>query len=378
MPSQSPLEPIKYSVDEIASHLHDMIMRGVSCAAFDANSVYLRKDMKSAYNDGTEVETDQDFYHSDHLGSSSFITNINGAAVQHLQYLPFGETFVDQRHDSPYNTPYKFSGKEKDDETQYSYFGARYYDSDLSVWLSVDHLCAKYPSMSPYMYCGGNPINYIDPNGKFKTKAGAFFYKLFHGGEIIKDKNSGQYFVGKQVKPTGDATAEYQRRFGWNGEKKPITEENGKVKSVNLRDVLLYFIPNIYGNHSATNNGGDGYNNTPHKSFWNDLSLDTQWLMEFFGVYNSTTNNGPSSSKKSNKPDEIENHSSPPQNNASSNSWDPVNLKKLPDSIDVPSVHGVGSRKGDTINWLRYNPSTNEGRYINENEVNPNNMLPHD
>ncbi len=105
---------------------------------------------------------------------NDFITNINGAAIQHLQparlnhsggYLPFGETFVDQRHDSPYNTPYRFSGKEKDDETQYSYFGARYYDSDLSVWLSVDPLANKYPSMSPYMYCAGNPVMLVDPFG---------------------------------------------------------------------------------------------------------------------------------------------------------------------------------------------------------------------
>lgn len=51
-------------------------------------------------------------------------------------------------------------------KTQYSYFGARYYDSDLSVWLSVDPLSDKYPSMSPYMYVAGNPVKLIDPNGK--------------------------------------------------------------------------------------------------------------------------------------------------------------------------------------------------------------------
>lgn len=51
-------------------------------------------------------------------------------------------------------------------QTQYSYFGARYYDSDLSVWLSVDPLADKYPSMSPFMYCGGNPVMMVDPDGK--------------------------------------------------------------------------------------------------------------------------------------------------------------------------------------------------------------------
>ena len=66
------------------------------------------------------------FYHSDHLGSSSFITDANGISTQHLQYLPYGELFLEQRSTANYFTPYKFSAKEKDEETSYSYFGARY------------------------------------------------------------------------------------------------------------------------------------------------------------------------------------------------------------------------------------------------------------
>jgi RHS repeat-associated protein len=63
-------------------------------------------------------------------------------------------------------TPYTFSGKEKDAETGYSYFGARYYDSDLSIWLSVDPMSDKYPSMSPYNYCADNPVILVDPDGR--------------------------------------------------------------------------------------------------------------------------------------------------------------------------------------------------------------------
>ncbi|MFY9419231.1 MAG: RHS repeat-associated core domain-containing protein, partial [Bacteroidales bacterium] len=47
----------------------------------------------------------------------------------------------------------------------YTYFGARYYDSDLSGWLSVDTMSDKYPNTSSYMYCSGNPVKLIDPNG---------------------------------------------------------------------------------------------------------------------------------------------------------------------------------------------------------------------
>ena len=59
-----------------------------------------------------------------------------------------------------------FTGKERDAETGYSYFGARYYDSDLSgLFLSVDPMSDKYPSITPYAYCAWNPIKIIDPNG---------------------------------------------------------------------------------------------------------------------------------------------------------------------------------------------------------------------
>lgn len=57
------------------------------------------------------------------------------------------------------------SGKEKDSETGYHYFGARYYNSDLSLWLSVDPMSDKYPSLSPYNYCAWNPMKLVDPDG---------------------------------------------------------------------------------------------------------------------------------------------------------------------------------------------------------------------
>ena len=69
----------------------------------------------------------------------------------------------------PENTPVfhsDSSGKEKDSETGYHYFGARYYNSDLSIWLSVDPMADKYPSLSPYNYCAWNPLKIVDPDGR--------------------------------------------------------------------------------------------------------------------------------------------------------------------------------------------------------------------
>ena len=76
-----------------------------------------------------------------------------------------------------------FSAKERDSETGLSYFGARYYSSDLSIWLSVDPQAAKYPSLSPYVYCADNPIKLVDPNGEDIVPYGLLlYYGLEKGG----------------------------------------------------------------------------------------------------------------------------------------------------------------------------------------------------
>lgn len=58
------------------------------------------------------------------------------------------------------------TGKERDEETGYGYFGARYMDHELmTMWLSVDPMADKYPSISPYAYCAWNPVRLVDPDG---------------------------------------------------------------------------------------------------------------------------------------------------------------------------------------------------------------------
>jgi RHS repeat-associated protein len=61
---------------------------------------------------------------------------------------------------------FKFTGKERDAETGYDYFGARYYDARIGRWLSVDPMAGKYPSLSGYQYSADSPIRFLDPNGK--------------------------------------------------------------------------------------------------------------------------------------------------------------------------------------------------------------------
>ena len=128
-------------------------------------------------NDDPELY--QYYYHADQLGSASYLTNLDGEIAQHIEYVPFGEVFLEERNNK-WNSPYLFNGKELDEETGLSYYGARYYDARVSNWLSVDPpmLDGRYlngdlnlgiynpNNLSVYGYTWQNPVRYTDPEGE--------------------------------------------------------------------------------------------------------------------------------------------------------------------------------------------------------------------
>jgi RHS repeat-associated protein len=120
------------------------------------------------------------FYHPDHLGTSTALTDFNGDVYQFFLNLPFGETMAEQLPSTYYNTPYKFNGKELDEETGLYYYGARFYDPRISTWLSVDPLVEEYPNVNPYVYCFQNPISLIDPDGR-----GPGWNRFFGGIQMV-------------------------------------------------------------------------------------------------------------------------------------------------------------------------------------------------
>ncbi|MDQ5826171.1 MAG: HNH endonuclease, partial [Chloroflexota bacterium] len=126
------------------------------------------------------LEKDQYFYQPDHLGSSNYVTDVNGALYQHSEYFPFGETWVDESSNTQ-RTPYLFGGKELDEDSGLYYFGARYYDPRTSVWQSADPIIDDYldgardngfydsSNLNLYAYTAQNPLKYVDPDGTVKT-----------------------------------------------------------------------------------------------------------------------------------------------------------------------------------------------------------------
>jgi RHS repeat-associated protein len=135
---------------------------------------------------GVPNEDDQVFYHEDHNGNVTFTSDAYGALNEHVEYFPFGEAWI-QEVAGPAQTPYLFSSKELDPESELYYFGARYYEPRQGTWLSADPILWMYldgadaqapretsggvyesENLGVYGYVWNNPLRYTDPTGEGK------------------------------------------------------------------------------------------------------------------------------------------------------------------------------------------------------------------
>ena len=126
------------------------------------------------------AEANTYYYHSDHLGSAQLITDNEGKEYERIEYTPYGEYWIEKRAPENKTLPFKFTGKERDEETGLYYYGARYLDPRTSRWLSTDPALGEYMAGSKagaggiynqvnfnlYHYAGNNPVKYTDPDGK--------------------------------------------------------------------------------------------------------------------------------------------------------------------------------------------------------------------
>ena len=145
---------------------------------------------KDSTMDSEEPENLVFFYHPDHLGSTSYVTDADGNIAQHVEYIPYGEVFVEERNNS-FSTNYLFNAKELDNETGLYYYGARYLDPTGAMWLSVDPMWEKNIDATPYNYCHGNPIKLIDPDGRADIDAVDFIPIAGSGRDIYQGVKTG-------------------------------------------------------------------------------------------------------------------------------------------------------------------------------------------
>ena len=185
-----------------------------------------------------DYERLQFYYHPDHLGSSSYITNLDGEVVQHIEYVPFGEVFIEERNNT-WNTPYLFNAKEYDEETGMYYYGARYYEPRISLWMSVDPLSEKSPNTSSYLYCFANPIKYIDPIGLDSVYWGQNGEKLYTFGTDTKETKN---YVVKTTMKTNEMYED--SNMDQKGKSNPITQSEYEKTVEEIKNGILTS-PNI-------------------------------------------------------------------------------------------------------------------------------------
>jgi filamentous hemagglutinin len=125
------------------------------------------------------------------LGSAQLVTDYQGETYEQLEYTPYGELWV-EHVPITWETPFRFTGKERDGETGLYYFGARYLNPQTSMWLSADPAMGEYVPQAPvndeakkhnenlpglggvfnyvnlhaYHYAGNNPVKLMDPDGR--------------------------------------------------------------------------------------------------------------------------------------------------------------------------------------------------------------------
>jgi RHS repeat-associated protein len=102
------------------------------------------------------------YYHADIIGSIVALTNSSAEVTTRYNYSPFGKTAI---IGNDVSNPFRFTGREWDEETGLYYYRSRYYSPDMGRFISEDPIRFKSGQVNWYAYVGNNPINMVDPLG---------------------------------------------------------------------------------------------------------------------------------------------------------------------------------------------------------------------
>ena len=176
--------------------------------------------------DNAEQREKRYYYHSDHLGSAQFVTDWRGRQYEHIEYTPYGELWIEEVAAGLDKLPFRFTGKEMDEETGLYYYGARYLDPKYSRWLSGDPALSDYIPKAPiddeakkhnenlpgmggvfnvvnlhlYHYAGNNPVKYTDPDGREDSYYPQHFDAENYAKYQLNAVGAGFYIAFRQVK----------------------------------------------------------------------------------------------------------------------------------------------------------------------------------
>ena len=231
----------------------------------------LRKYLLTEEGYVTLTDNKYHYYLKDHQGNNRVVVASDGTVKETNHYYPFGGLFASTASAQPY----KYNGKEFDTKNGLNWYdyGARMYDPALGRFTTVDPSSESYYTTSSYVYCGNNPIRYIDPTGgKIVDTNGNVIYTREKGwlanasqsairlGNAMMQTRMGttqlykmvdsEHAVTLHISPDVkiDKTIDGLKRYTLGQAKKNM--ENGKLKSV---DVVVYEgILNTYLEESTT------------------------------------------------------------------------------------------------------------------------------
>jgi RHS repeat-associated protein len=213
-------------------------MIGGKTTDYCGNVIYENGILKRILVDGGYIEGGTYyFYLTDHLGNNRVVANASGTVLQTNHYYPFGLSFMEGIQNSL--QPYKYSGKELDTDrglNLYDY-SARYMDPALGRFNTMDPMTEKYYSISPYAYCGGNPVNRIDPYGReWKEKKDEEIAKQLQQQIASRDKS-----LAKQEQKINAQIDKIANNTKLSTEKRDqqIAKQQGKLEDVQTQRTQL-------------------------------------------------------------------------------------------------------------------------------------------
>ena len=135
------------------------------------------------------------YYLKDHQGNNRVVISQSGTVEETSHYYPFGGVFASAGNVQPY----KYNGKELDTKKGLNWYdyGARHYDAVLGRFITVDALYDKHFKVSPYVYCGNEPVGRIDPDGNdwrvqthYNREMDKIEYKITVRAALINNSNN--------------------------------------------------------------------------------------------------------------------------------------------------------------------------------------------
>ncbi len=139
----------------------------------DDQKSFLQLETLTVNNSNTVAtpNTNWRYQYDNHLGSATLELNSSANIISYEEYYPFGATsYRSGKNQSEVKLKrYRYCGKERDEETGFYYYGARYYAAWIGRFISIDPLAEKFPQLTPYNYAGNKPVTGKDLAGLQNT-----------------------------------------------------------------------------------------------------------------------------------------------------------------------------------------------------------------